>query len=257
MTPTFTPNAQLLKYTNDILDSLELDPYATQGLYAPKLWVDQVAPRKTESARVPQHIHYGSLRIIVKRTARGRSTLNQVVRILNESGAPVPFVFTDSPNAGNTLSLYSNTRPEHNSRIQLGEIGFVLSGNPVELDPYIGQTQNGHPVLPSDYATAYGRVRQCETEDDGLAITIPVLLPKASVRAFVTLLAHVVDVNAQDDLTHVNWSVCDASLKRAIPDVTYREAHALYDGAWHDDLFRTLETCVPIQPDVDDLDLPF
>lgn len=257
MTQPFTPNAVLLTYTNDIFDSLEMDPYATQGLYAPKLWVDQVAPRQTESARVPQQLHYGSLRIIVKRTARGRSTLNQVVRILNESGAPVPFVFTDSPNAGNTLSLYSNTRPEHNSRIQLSEIGFVLSGNPVELDCYVGQTQDGRPVLPSGYDTRYGRVRQCETEDDGLAITIPVLLPKASIRAFVTLLAHVVDVNAQDDLLHVNWSVCDASLKKAISKVTYDPAHVLYDGAWHDDLFQTLEACAPLRPEIEDVDLPF
>lgn len=257
MTHTFTPNAQLLNYTNDILNSLELDPYATQGIYAPKLWVDQVAPRKTESARVPQRLHYGSLRIIIKRTARGRSTLNQIVRILKESGAPVPFVFTDSPTTCDALSLYTNFDPKYNGHAQLSEIGFILSGNPVELDQYVGQTQGGRPVLPSSYSTEYGRVHQSETEDDGLNITIPVLLPKASIRAFVTLLAHVADVNAQDDLVHVNWSVCDASLKKAIANVTYDPAHVLYDGAWHDDLFQTLETCAPMRPDVDDSDLPF
>lgn len=256
MTHVFQANPTLLERMQDIINELEKDHVAARDFYAPTLWVDQVAKHPTDAPRVAQHLVYGRLAIVVADSDKGRSALNQLVRIFGETGTPVPFVFRNVIPACDDMVLYDDTKPHHNARAQSNVISYVLEASPVEFDHYINQTQDGRPVLPSDYHTAYGRIEQYETED-GLGMTIPLLLPKMSVETVVSLLAHVVDTNAQEDLTYVGWSMTDASQKKALSRVTYETAHVLYGGTWCEDTLAALDTCEPIASTLSDDDLPF
>ena len=246
MTHTFTPNALLTATAQDFIERLRAVPSGLAGVVA-GIPCDYQLQHEDITRRPKTRIIFGRITMHFANTTLGRRGLNSILNAYNAyepHGEPHAFLAQRGDSATSlldTLPLYEGVEPAENAMLQQMSLGFFLSANPLDLSTYQYATQEAEPILTNAYIpSVHGRVLQQEQPDGSLMLSFPLLTSETDVAPMLSIISHISDTNAGDDLLSIEWSARDTSHEAYAEYACYTRGIYLKDASgWHVDRIDT------------------
>lgn len=242
MTPTFTPNTSLTATAQDFITRLKAVPHGHAGVVT-GIPCDYQIQHQDLVLRPKTRILFGRITMHFANTTLGSLGLNSVLNAYNayeEIDEPHAFLSRladDATPLVNTLALYDGVAPSENAMLQQMSLGFFLSVNPFDLSAYAYSKQEGAPILTNDYIpSAHGRILQQEQADGSLMLSFPLLTGEADIAPMLSIVSHIADTNAGDDLLSIEWNARDTSHGAYAEYACFTRGIYLKDASgWHTD----------------------